>query len=140
MTAVRDVDSPAQLERAIEDLSGPQGPFSGLAFSRRQTFARTTVEVTGSVNLTRGMAAFGDDELQALTGSVTGVDLEPDALALSLEVELPGRQQEWSLPVGEVTPVEVQSTDVNALGLTGVGVAVAAALVLVWAGVRRLRP
>jgi len=146
--AEKEVHSAEDLDRALEELTGPGGPFSGLAFGQRRTFARTTVEVTGSVDLSQGMAAFGDEELQRITGSVTGVDLPPEVLALTLAVDLPGTETSnatgpgtrWELPLGAVTPIQAESTDVNALGLTAVGVAVICALVLIAAGARRLRP
>ena len=139
------VDSPAEIEVAIDELSGPGGPFAGLTFDRTTTFARTVVEVGGSVDLSQGMASFGDDELKKLTGSVTGVDVPVDAVRLSLAVDLPGQETSdapgpgtrWPLPLGVVTPVHAESTDVNVLGLGGVAVALAAALVLVGSLVRR---
>ena len=145
------VGSPADIEVAIAELSGPDGPFAGLSFDRTTTFARTVVEVAGSVDLSEGVAAFGDDELERLTGSVTGVDIPDDALRLSLVINLPGRgtsnarigsdapdpTPRWALPLGVVTPVSAESTDVNVLGLGGVAVAVVAALVLIGTLVRR---
>ena len=135
--AERDVSSAADIERALEELGSP---FSGLSLERRETFARTTVEVAGSVDLSRGVAAFGDEELKRVTGSITGVDLPPEALSLSLAIDLPGEARRWDLPLGRVTPVEATSTDVNIVGLLAVGVAVLAALALIFAWLRRVRP
>lgn len=143
--AEKSIHSPADLDLALEEL-GP--PFAGIAFNRRQTFARTSVELAGSVDLSAGLAAFGDEELRRLTGSVTGVDLPPETLRLSLAVDLPGeetsnaagRLSRWDLPLGVVTPVQAESTDVNILGLAAVGVSVVCGLVLLFALVRRLRP
>lgn len=142
--ARKTVQSPDDLDAALDEL-GP--PFAGLSFERRQTFARTSVVVSGRVDLSRGTAEFGDDELQRLTGSVTGVDVPPEALDLSLRVDLPGeetanaagRTARWDLPLGVVTPVEAESTDVNIVGLLGVGVAAACVIALVLLLVTRSR-
>lgn len=143
--AEKKVQSAVEVSRAFEEL-GPA--FAGLRFDRRQSFARTEVEVSGSVDLSPGMAAFGDEDLKKVTGSVTGVDLPPEALALSLTVDLPGDEKtnatgpgsRWELPLGAVTPIDAESTDVNLVGLMGVGVALLCGLVLVLALVMRRRP
>ena len=133
--ARKAVQSPYELDLALEEL-GP--PFTGLSFERRKTFARTSVEVAGRVDFSQGIASFGDEDLRRLTGSVTGVDLPPEALKLSLRIDLPGeettnaggRAARWELPLGVVTPVEAESTDVNIVGLIGAGVAVVSAIAL----------
>ena len=148
VSAIKQVRSPAEIELAIAELSGPTGPFSDLNFRRSTTFARTVVEVGGFVDLTEGMAAFGDEQLKQLTGSVTGVDVPDNAVRLSLAVNLPGQETSnapgpgtrWALPWGVVTPVNAESTDVNVLGLGGVAVAVAAVLILIGVAVRRFVP
>ena len=142
--ARKAVGSSQELRGALEELGGS---FSGLSFERRQTFARTSVAVRGSVDLSQGVASFGDEELQRLTGSVTGVDLPPQALKLSLRVDLPGeetanaagRVARWDLPLGVVTPVEAESTDLNIVGLMGAGVAAACGIALLLLLVSRLR-
>ena len=146
--ARHEVRSPAELELALADLGGPEGIFSDLEFERRETFARTAVGVSGAVDLSAGMSAFGDEDLARLTGSITGVDLPADSIALALEVDLPGEEEangpggkaRWSLPVGEVTHVKAESTDLNLLGLVAVAVALACAGVIGGVLIRRLRP
>lgn len=146
--ARREIRSAADLELALADLGGRDEIFSDLEFRRRATFARTAVALSGSVDLSGGMAAFGDEDLQRLTGSITGVELPPQALSLSLEADLPGDEEangpggraKWALPIGEVTPVRAESSDVNLLGLIAVGVVLVCAGVLGGALVRRLRP
>lgn len=146
VSVTKRVRSPSDIEVAIAELSGLDGPFADLTFNRATTFARTVVEVAGSVDLSEGVAAFGDDELERLTGSATGIDIPADALRLSLAVDLPGQETSnapgpgtrWALPIGVVTPVSAESTDVNVLGLVAVAVAVAAGLVLIGAAIRRV--
>ena len=142
--ARKSVRSPDELDTALDELGRP---FAGLSFERRQTFARTSVAVAGSVDLARGVSEFGDEELQRLTGSATGVDVPPEALELSLRVDLPGEETSngeegaarWSLALGVVTAIEAESTDVNVVGLTGVGVAAACAVTLLVMLAVRLR-
>ena len=144
VTATKSVRSESELDAALAEV-GP--PFTGLAFGRRESFARTDVEVSGSVDLSQGMASFGDEGLRRLTGSATGVDVPPESLGLSLEIDLPGQETSnapgpgtrWALPIGAVTPVTAESTDLNTLGLFAVLLAVACAIGLLWALVGRLR-
>ena len=134
--ARKDVQSEGELELALDELGAP---FAGLSFDRRQNFARTSLEFSGRVDLTQGMAAFGDEELRRLTGSVIGVDVPPEALDLALQVDLPGEETtnapgpgaRWSVPMGTATAVEAESTDVNLVGLVGTGIAAACGIAIV---------
>lgn len=145
--ATRSVNGPADVEAALRDLTGAGGPFSGLRFRRNAGFLRTVTGVSGRVDLSRGLATFGDDGLTQLTGSPTGVDAPASILSLSLEVDLPGDESGnapgggaiWELPLGQVTEIRAESTMPNFAGIGGVAVAVAAALGLIVAGVRRRR-
>lgn len=61
---------------AIEELSGPDGPFQAFRLEQERSFARTTTRFSGTVDFARGIEAFGDQGLrEALGGSDLGVDL-----------------------------------------------------------------
>lgn len=147
VTATRRVNSAQDLSAAFAELSGPGGPFAGLVLSREASFARTKVELSGTVDLSDGLAAFGDEALRALTGSATGVDLDPDAVSATLEVNLPGSEDtnapeagpRWPLPLGELTEVRAESTDTNVIGFAAGALAVACALSLMAVGISRAR-
>lgn len=144
-TAHRQVSGPADVEAALADLTGAGGPFSGLRVSREGGFLRTTTEIRGRVDFRRGLAAFGDDGLTRLTGSPIGVDAPASVLALSMKVDLDGRQttnapgggSTWTLPLGQVTEIRAESTDVNLLGVGGAGIALLAGAGLAVFGVLR---
>lgn len=141
----RPVNGPADINAAFDELTGPDGPFGALEFRRDQGFVSTRTALSGRVDLTAGLAAFGDAGLTEITGSATGVDAPASVLGLTLAVQLPGEEKvnvasgraSWPLPVGETTEVRAESVDVNWLGLGAAAVAVGAGLTLVVVGLRR---
>lgn len=141
----RPVDGPGDVNAAFDQLSGAGGPFANLEFERDQGFVSTRTALSGRVDLSAGLAAFGDVELTQITGSPTGVDAPPSVLGLTLAVELPGDEEvdtatgraSWALPLGEVTEVQAKSVDLNWVGLGAAAVAFLAGATLLAAGLRR---
>jgi len=73
----------AQLGTVMEQVTGRDGPFHGFALTRSHHFAATSYHLTGTVDLSRGIDAFGDPALrQALGGTMFG--RSDQALALEL--------------------------------------------------------
>lgn len=144
----RPVDGPGDVNAAFDALTGAGGPFAGLEFDRDQGFVSTRTSLSGEVDLSRGLAAFGDEGLTRLTGSPIGVDAPDSVLGLTLAVELPGNEEvdaaggraSWPLPLGQKTEIRAESVDLNWLGLGSAAVAVLAALALLVAGLRSRRP
>ena len=141
----RPVNGPNDINAAFDELTGPDGPFGALEFRRDQGFVSTRTALSGRVDLTAGLAAFGDAGLTEITGSATGVDAPASVLGLTLAVQLPGEEKvnaasgraTWLLPLGQVTEVKAESVDVNWLGLGAATVALLAGAALVAVGLRR---
>ena len=117
---------PERLPAVLRDIAGP-GVFTDVALTRERSFARTSWALTGSVDLTAGLALFSDADLDAtLSGLTLGHTEEEirglagcaeescsaeDAFAFELQVVLPetgatnGVMQDkvahWELGLGE---------------------------------------
>lgn len=79
--------SPGELTQAVEELSGPNGPFRDFRLQRRRSFLKTKTTLTGTVDLQAGLEGFGDRSLRdRLGGSTLGFD--PDELESRLGTAL----------------------------------------------------
>jgi hypothetical protein len=54
----------------IAELTGPDGAFSKLKLTRKRSLLSTSVKLDGSVDLTKRLEAFGDDELATIVGPI----------------------------------------------------------------------
>ncbi len=137
-------------QRAIEDLSGPDGPFQGFRLERERSFARTTTRFVGTVDFAKGIEAFGDPALrQALGGSDIGIDLNrleqalngpiDRAVGVQVAVRLPGDVESnapaetdngarWELRLRDRADLTAQSVAWNTANLAGAAVAALAVL------------
>lgn len=153
--------SPAGAARAVEELSGPSGPFSSLRLTSERGFWRTRTRLTGTVDLGAGLDVFGDDALrQRLGGTSLGVDPaaverelgRPLAEVFTFEVaaDLPGRVESnapenrggdpvWPAALGAVVAVRASSEAWNVLNLAAAAVALVSGIALVVVLVRRSR-
>lgn len=144
--------------RALQELGGG---FGGLRLRVDRGFWRTTSELTGAVDLSPGLAAFGDEELAALVGNPT-LGLDPGAverelgrpLAEVVAVELVGdlagevdadapRARSgapvWAVPLGSSVAVRATAQQWNVQRLALAGVSLVAGLSLSVVLVRRSR-
>lgn len=146
---------------AIEELSGPDGPFQGFRIERERSFVRTTTRFAGTVDFAKGIEAFGDSGLKAaLGGSDAGVDLDrleqalngpvDRAVGVQVAVRLPGSVESnapqqsangarWELKLRDRVDLTASSSALNVVNLGGAGLAIAVALALVVLVVVRLR-
>ncbi|HEX2042431.1 MAG TPA: hypothetical protein VHF24_07305, partial [Acidimicrobiales bacterium] len=133
----------------LAQLSGPDGPFRDLRLTRSRSLLRSTTRLTGTVDLSAGLAAFADPDLAARVGDNLPLDLDrlreelgPDAdqeLQLAFQAGLPGdvranAPQEqgravWQPALGQRLQIEASSEALALLPL--VPVAAAALLVVV---------
>ena len=90
--ATKRFASSAGATRALQELGGG---FGGLRLRVDRGLWKTTSELAGAVDLSSGLAAFGDDELAGLLGNPT-LGLDPAAL-----------ERELGRPLGDVVAVEL---------------------------------
>ncbi|MGI8684689.1 MAG: hypothetical protein ACR2MO_06315 [Acidimicrobiales bacterium] len=153
--------TPEGAARAIEELSGAGGPFSTLRLTRERGFWKTKTSLTGTVDLTAGLGAFGDAALTETLGA-PNLGLDPAAverelgkpLAEAVHVELIGRLPgtvtsnapssrdgagAWPVVLGATSAVTSSSEAWNVLTLAFAGLAAVSGLALLVVLVRRSR-
>lgn len=94
LRASRRFTSPAGAARAVEELSGPGGPFS-LQITTEHGLWTTRTALRGTVDLRAGLGAFGDAGLAEVLGG-PGLGLDPAEL-----------ERELGRPLSEAVGVEV---------------------------------
>lgn len=95
-----DVDEANEI---LATLSGPDGPYKGVRVERSSSSSRTTLRVTGNVDLSKGLDTFGDAALTRALGAPLsqvvarsgGVVPEGDDLVVALGVETEP-EQPWN--------------------------------------------
>lgn len=153
----------AEASQVVEEVSGPAGPFRHFELQRDRSFFKTKTAFAGTVDLSGGVEAFGDDALrERLGGSPLGFDpagLEQQlGTALSRIFEfrvvarLPGDVESnaptssdngavWRPVLGERVLLEATAErwNVRNIGAAAVSLAAAVALVVVLARRRAAR-
>lgn len=147
--------------RAIEELSGANGAFSSLRVTRERGFWKTRTALSGTVDLSAGLGAFGDAALTEVLGA-PNLGLDPAAverelgrpLAEAVGVEfvgrLPGRVTSnapssgdgaavWPVVLGTTTAVAASSEAWNVVTLVLTAVSATSLLSLLVVLVRRSR-
>ena len=76
ITAERRFSTTDEARAAMQQLSGPDGPFQDFRIERDSSFLRTKTRFTGRVDLQAGLEGFGDEELRERLGAPLGVDAE----------------------------------------------------------------
>ena len=113
VSATKPFADPSQLPAVMAELGGEGGPFRDFTLTRDDAFAKTSYRLEGTVDLSGGIDAFGDDALrQALGGTTTGRTPEqlaadagrplPEALRFQVRTHLPGGgTEEWTPVLGQ---------------------------------------
>ena len=113
VSATKPFADPSQLPAVMAELGGEGGPFREFTLTRDDAFAKTSYRLEGTVDLSGGIDAFGDDALrQALGGTTTGRTPEqlaadagrplPEALRFEVRTHLPGGgTEEWTPVLGQ---------------------------------------
>ncbi|MCU1453168.1 MAG: hypothetical protein JWN46_1314, partial [Acidimicrobiales bacterium] len=120
VTAQKRFARAADAGRVLSELTGPTGPLRDFSVTRTHSFASTSYGVKGTIDLSRGLASFGDAELtRLLDGKPLGRTPDElklllggrplaDAAPFSLRVHLPGVARTYAARVGD-PPVPVDS-------------------------------
>ena len=151
LTVRHPFGSDSEADRLLSDVAG-NGVFR-LALTSHRTFWRTSYRLAGKVDLSCGVACFGDAALKSATGSPVGVD--PAALAarsgqpassvlrFALEARLPGAAHapgatrtaggalQWTPALGRTVQVFATSSTLNRGRVAAVAAGAGAALVAV---------
>ena len=148
----RPFGTPAEAQQILAGLTGPAGALRDLAVTRSASFGRTELGFSGTIDLSGGLEAFGDEGLAAaLDGEPLGEDAAAiearigrplaDAVTVEVTADLGGERQSWAPRLGDA-PVDMAADrtvyDVPVLALTAVAVGAALALAVLLL-VRRLR-
>ncbi|MDQ4132131.1 MAG: hypothetical protein M3179_02755 [Actinomycetota bacterium] len=155
--ASKPFSSPEQADRILAELSGPEGPFRNLHLVQRRSFFHTRTSFNGEVDLSGGLTAFVDPQLEERLGGALGFDLEAlrkqfgpelgDVFRVEFIARLPGSvrastgqssdgRAEWLIEPGQRVNLDAQAAVLNLvpwLPAIGALLAVAAALaVALW--------
>jgi hypothetical protein len=68
VSASKPFADPAALPSVIDQVTGPGGPFRDFALTRSHSFAKTSFHLSGTIDLSGGLDAFGDAKLRAALG------------------------------------------------------------------------
>ena len=157
----RHFSSADDAARALEELSGVGGPFSTLHLARERGLWKTKTVLSGTVDLTAGLGAFGDPALAGKLGA-PNLGLDPAALerdlgkplAQAVHVEVVGRlpgsvrsnapstragAAVWPVTLGGVSKLSASSEAWNGASVVFGGLALVSALALLVVLVRRRR-
>lgn len=98
--ASRPVESTAEAEAALAEVSGDDGPFGAWSIERRRGLVRDELEVVGTVDLRGELEGFSDDALRERLGGELAERLRPlrdrvdaaldEAFRFRIAVQLPG--------------------------------------------------
>ncbi|MDP8936507.1 MAG: hypothetical protein M3O23_02025 [Actinomycetota bacterium] len=89
--ASKSFADPPEAERAMAQLSGPDGPFRDFRLTRAGSLLRIRTGFTGTVDLTRGLAGLVDPDLLERLGGDPGLDALTSALRVEVAADLPGK-------------------------------------------------
>jgi hypothetical protein len=140
VTASKPFRNPAEAEQVIDEISGPSGPFHDLHVSRQRSVlgSRTTIRVSGAIDLTCGVQCFTDPALQqqlAAAGASAGTGLPPDVnLAFDVGVHLPNKTASWRGRLGDKTTLAATSQTWDTSRIVIVGVVAAVVVLFVFGG------
>ena len=142
--ASKPFDDPAEAQVVLAEITGPEGALRDFVLTEERALARTTYELTGTVDLAGGLEAFTDEELAALLGgeplgaSVEELSAElgeplSEVFTMRLTVNMPDGSETTVEPVlgdAEPTTVDASATVWRPDTLAFGGVAIVAALLL----------
>lgn len=130
--ASKRFDSPDDAARVLREVGGADGPLRDFKLERTRTFLKTHTKLTGTVDVRRGAASFGDDELTKLLGGqplgVEATRTAPLDQAIKLDViaKLPGGTTRASASSGQRVAITADEEQWNARSIAFAVLAIAA--------------
>ncbi len=133
----------------LRSLTKADGPFSSLTLARSSNLLGSELSFTGNVDLTQGLAALGDDQLRALTGSTSALGIDDaevakqlgqpiaEAFTVTLQSHLDGTAKSWKAPLGATTAIAAKAKTWSFDALVAILTGVSALLGLVLVRKRR---
>lgn len=149
--ASRPFSGAAEAVRSLSELSGPNGPFQGLTLRQTRSLLHSRTSLSGAVDLTDGLAGFGDRDLQSKVGDVAPLDVDglrrqfgpgvDRVIQVQFEARLPGSARSnataraggrlvWRPSIGTRVAVQASSEDLNQVTITAFAFVVLAAVAL----------
>jgi hypothetical protein len=104
ITATKKFTSASGAARAVKELDGGSGLFSGFSVAQKRSLLRTTTNFRGTVDLRKGIDAFSDPTLEKELGSPLGAT--PDEFSQRIGTQL---QQALPITIGVILPGRVSS-------------------------------
>jgi uncharacterized protein YceK len=145
LTLERSFANTTDATAILRSLTKADGPFSSLSLARSSNLLGSELSFKGNVDLTSGLAALGDDQLRALTGSTSALGIDDaevakqlgqpinEAFTVAVQSHLDGTTKSWKAPLGTVTPIAAKaktwSFDALVAILTGVSALIGLVLV-----------
>lgn len=131
--ASKSFATPAEGEVVMAEVTGPAGPFRDFAISVDDGTFGTDYSVQGTVDLTGGPQAFGDDELRALLGgdayggtltSLEQAEGRPVAEMVDFQVtvRMPGETATYAPSLADAEPTEISVSSSQRSGLASVAI------------------
>lgn len=99
--ATKPFEDPTQLQAVLDEITGPDAFFQEFTLERTHSFGATSYELTGTVDLSGGLATFGDEDLAAALdgdpfgGNIAQIEAEEgkpatEMVSVAVAVNLPG--------------------------------------------------
>lgn len=147
--AVKSFTTPAGAGRAVEELSGPKGPFRDFKLRVERSFLETRTSVDGTVDLSAGLEGFSDEVLRQRLGSPLGVDVATverqlgkplkEMFRVSVGARLPGEAPTVVTPeLGQRVELVASAKRLNVERIVAGAMALVAGLALLAVLLRRL--
>ena len=109
--------TPAEASTILADVSGPNGPLVDIGLTRQRDGLVATFDLTGTVQITGGLAAFADEDVLAKVGAapyaaeLASANQDPaSAVTITFMATLPGEVKTTTGAAGPVTTNSVGVT------------------------------
>lgn len=123
--AEKPVASPQEAQAALRQISGDTGPFAALRVTRSRSPLQVSSKISGTIDLTKGYEAFGDDLLAQRLGTTSRLGVSdaqvvarygaslPVLVPLHVTLAVPGSIKTIDLTSGQLTKVALAAHSWN---------------------------